>query len=129
MARNLSRSSSGTVGSCPSSSTRRLNSSHVISRLKYSEGSSSVTVAMYGLPCLVSAIITAVTHTDRTFPREAAMNPAVREPILADQTHAFVRETAWQAAVLPFGATEPHNLHMPYGTDTFQVEEIARRAC
>jgi creatinine amidohydrolase len=48
---------------------------------------------------------------------------------LATQTHAVVRETRWQAAVLPFGATEPHNLHMPYGTDTIQVEEIGRRAC
>jgi creatinine amidohydrolase len=48
---------------------------------------------------------------------------------LAEQTHATVREQPYQAAVLPFGATEPHNLHMPYGTDTFQVEELARRAC
>ena len=32
-------------------------------------------------------------------------------------------------AVLPLGATEPHNLHLPYGTDTFQVEVIAQRAC
>jgi creatinine amidohydrolase len=53
----------------------------------------------------------------------------MREPILAEQTHAFVREQQWQVAVLPFGATEPHNLHMPYGTDTFQVEELGRRAC
>jgi creatinine amidohydrolase len=53
----------------------------------------------------------------------------MREFILAEQTHAFVRQRPWQAAVLPFGATEPHNLHMPYGTDTFQVEELARRAC
>jgi creatinine amidohydrolase len=53
----------------------------------------------------------------------------MNEPILAEQTHAFVREQHWQAAVLPFGATEPHNLHMPYGTDNFQVEEIGRRAC
>ena len=53
----------------------------------------------------------------------------MRESILAEQIHAFVREQHWQAAVLPFGATEPHNLHMPYGTDTFQVEELARRAC
>jgi creatinine amidohydrolase len=30
---------------------------------------------------------------------------------------------------LPFGATEPHNYHMPYGTDTLQVEEIGSRAC
>jgi creatinine amidohydrolase len=53
----------------------------------------------------------------------------MHEFILAEQTHAFVREQSWQATVLPFGATEPHNLHMPYGTDTFQVEELARRAC
>ncbi|MCY2955239.1 MAG: creatininase family protein [Planctomycetota bacterium] len=49
--------------------------------------------------------------------------------ILAEQTHHFIRQHKWDAAVLPFGATEPHNLHMPYGTDTFQVDEIARRAC
>src|SRR6266446_6415305 len=54
---------------------------------------------------------------------------APREWILAEQTHAFIRSRAWQAAVLPFGATEPHNLHMPYGTDNYQVEEIGRRAC
>jgi creatinine amidohydrolase len=49
--------------------------------------------------------------------------------ILAEQTHAVIREHTWQVAVLPFGATEPHNLHMPYGTDTIQVELIGRRAC
>jgi creatinine amidohydrolase len=49
--------------------------------------------------------------------------------ILAEQTHGFVRGQKWEVAVLPFGATEPHNFHMPYGTDTFQVEELARRAC
>ncbi len=53
----------------------------------------------------------------------------MREWVLAEQTHAFIRSQPWQAAVLPFGATEPHNLHMPYGTDNFQVEEIGRRAC
>jgi creatinine amidohydrolase len=53
----------------------------------------------------------------------------MNEPVLAEQTHAFVRAHQWQAAVLPFGATEPHNLHMPYGTDNIQVEEIGRRAC
>ena len=51
------------------------------------------------------------------------------ESILAEHTHAFVREQPWQAAVLPFGATEPHNLHMPYGTDTFQLDALANRAC
>jgi len=27
------------------------------------------------------------------------------------------------------GATEPHNLHLPYGTDTFQAEAISSRVC
>jgi creatinine amidohydrolase len=51
------------------------------------------------------------------------------EWVLADQTHAFIRSQKWEVAVLPFGATEPHNLHMPYGTDNFQVEALGRRAC
>jgi len=34
-----------------------------------------------------------------------------------------------EVAVLPLGATEPHNLHLPYGTDTYQVEVIGERAC
>jgi creatinine amidohydrolase len=53
----------------------------------------------------------------------------MREWILAEQNHAFTRSRPWDVAVLPFGATEPHNLHMPYGTDTFQVEAIGARAC
>jgi creatinine amidohydrolase len=53
----------------------------------------------------------------------------MREWNLAEQTHDFVRSQKWDVAVLPFGATEPHNLHMPYGTDNFQVEELGRRAC
>jgi creatinine amidohydrolase len=35
----------------------------------------------------------------------------------------------FQVAVLPLGATEPHNLHLPYGTDTFQVSTIAEKSC
>ena len=53
----------------------------------------------------------------------------MREWVLAEQNHAFIREQRWEVAVLPFGATEPHNLHMPYGTDNYQVEIIAERAC
>jgi creatinine amidohydrolase len=53
----------------------------------------------------------------------------MNEWVLSEQTHHFVRQTKWDVAVLPFGATEPHNYHMPYGTDVFQVEEIGRRAC
>lgn len=58
-----------------------------------------------------------------------AMNQQAREWILSEQTHAFIREHRPELAVLPFGATEPHNLHMPYGTDNYEVEAIAGRAC
>src|SRR5881275_1670608 len=53
----------------------------------------------------------------------------MREWVLAEQNHAGVKGRKWEVVVLPFGATEPHNLHMPYGTDTLQVEEIGSRAC
>jgi len=48
--------------------------------------------------------------------------------VLAESNHHAIRQTKWEVAVLPFGATEPHNFHMPYGTDNFQVEAIGRRA-
>src|SRR5713226_7518136 len=54
---------------------------------------------------------------------------SMREWILAELNHAFVRSQRWEVAVLPFGATEPHNLHMPYGTDNFEVQEVGSRAC
>lgn len=53
----------------------------------------------------------------------------MREWILAELNHAFVRSQKWEVAVLPFGATEPHNLHMPYGTDNYEVQEVGSRAC
>jgi creatinine amidohydrolase len=49
---------------------------------------------------------------------------------LEEINYAHVKSNpAFEVAVLPLGATEPHNLHLPYGTDTFQVEAIAERAC
>src|SRR5713101_3705903 len=53
----------------------------------------------------------------------------MREWRLSEQNHAFIRSQKWEVAVLPFGATEPHNLHMPYATDNLQLDEIANRAC
>lgn len=53
----------------------------------------------------------------------------MREWILAEQTHAAIRSQKWEVAVLPFGATEPHNLHLPYGTDNFEVDAIGTRVC
>jgi creatinine amidohydrolase len=53
----------------------------------------------------------------------------MREWRLAEQSHAFIRGQHWEVAVLPFGATEPHNLHLPYGTDNYEVEAIGDRCC
>src|SRR5437588_1165209 len=53
----------------------------------------------------------------------------MREWILSETNYGRVKGRPFDAAVLPLGATEPHNLHLPYGTDTFQVDVIAQRAC
>ena len=33
-------------------------------------------------------------------------------------------DEGWEVAVLPFGATEPHNYHLPYGTDIFEADVV-----
>jgi creatinine amidohydrolase len=48
---------------------------------------------------------------------------------LAEATLKDVRKHKYQVAVLPFGATEPHNLHLPYATDNIEVTEACDRAC
>lgn len=53
----------------------------------------------------------------------------MREWILSETNYGYVKEHPCEVAVLPMGATEPHNLHLPYGTDTFESVEIAGRAC
>ena len=53
----------------------------------------------------------------------------MREWILQEVNYGFVKENPYEVAVLPMGATEPHNLHLPYGTDTFEATEIASRSC
>ena len=48
--------------------------------------------------------------------------------VLAETTWRTVRETPYSVAILPWGATEAHNYHLPYGTDNIQAEEVAIRA-
>jgi len=48
--------------------------------------------------------------------------------ILNGLTWKTVRDERYEGAVLPWGATEAHNLHLPYSTDNVQTEEIAARA-
>ena len=53
----------------------------------------------------------------------------MRPWILAETNFGFVKGCEYEVAVLPMGATEPHNLHLPYGTDTFEAEAIGSRVC
>jgi creatinine amidohydrolase len=52
----------------------------------------------------------------------------VRPYILAEATWKTVRELGYEVAVLPWGATEAHNTHLPYGTDNIACEHIAAEA-
>ncbi len=53
----------------------------------------------------------------------------MRPYILSETNLKSVRENPPQLAVLPWGATECHNLHLPYGTDTIAVTRIGEKVC
>ena len=53
----------------------------------------------------------------------------MRPWILAETNYGFVKDNPYEVAVLPMGATEPHNFHLPYGTDTFQSDIIGSHVC
>jgi creatinine amidohydrolase len=44
---------------------------------------------------------------------------------LAGATWEMVRHERYEVAILPWGATEAHNRHLPYATDTLQSEAVA----
>ncbi len=48
------------------------------------------------------------------------------KPYILEQTNwKQVKNVKYEVAVLPWGATEPHNYHMPYGTDSLETARIA----
>jgi len=51
-----------------------------------------------------------------------------RPYILAENTWKTVQNTPYDVAVLPWGATEAHGLHLPYATDNIQGDYIAAEA-
>src|SRR5205809_144026 len=51
-----------------------------------------------------------------------------RPYILNELTWKTVQATRYEVAVLPWGATEAHNLHLPYATDNIETERIAAEA-
>ena len=52
----------------------------------------------------------------------------MRPYILAETNWKAVRDQKVEVAVLPWGATEAHNYHLPYATDNYQIEAMAAEA-
>ncbi len=52
----------------------------------------------------------------------------MRPYILAESTWKTIRDQEIALAVLPWGATEAHNLHLPFATDNIMVERIAEES-
>lgn len=52
----------------------------------------------------------------------------MRPYILAETNWKALEKTRFDLAVLPWGATEAHNYHLPYGTDNYQADAIAAAA-
>lgn len=48
---------------------------------------------------------------------------------LAESTYGIIRQHQYEVAVLPLGATEPHNLHLPYSMDTLEGDLIGEKIC
>ncbi len=53
---------------------------------------------------------------------------APRPWIIAETNWKQVKDCRYEVAVLPMGATEAHNWHLPYGTDSYQNEYICAEA-
>jgi creatinine amidohydrolase len=49
--------------------------------------------------------------------------------MLGELTYADIKVRPPEVAVIPFGATEPHNLHLPYATDVIEADLIGSAIC
>jgi creatinine amidohydrolase len=51
------------------------------------------------------------------------------KPYILEETNwKQIKNQKYDVAILPWGATEPHNYHLPYGTDSLETEKIAEEA-
>jgi creatinine amidohydrolase len=57
------------------------------------------------------------------------VEPAVSPWKLAETNYGAVKGETYEVAVLPLGATEPHNLHLPYGIDTLEGNIVGEKIC
>ncbi|MCP4190579.1 MAG: creatininase family protein [Planctomycetaceae bacterium] len=48
---------------------------------------------------------------------------------LLETSYGTIKQQTYEVAVLPLGATEPHNLHLPYGTDLLEGQIVGEHIC
>lgn len=48
-----------------------------------------------------------------------------KSPVLARNHWKYIKDSNFKVAVQPWGATEAHNYHLPYGTDVYEAEVIS----
>lgn len=48
---------------------------------------------------------------------------------LLEASYGQIKGHQYEVAVLPLGATEPHNLHLPYGTDVLEGTIVGEHIC
>ncbi|MBN1854982.1 MAG: creatininase family protein [Pirellulales bacterium] len=48
---------------------------------------------------------------------------------LFETNYATVKKQSYEVAVLPLGAIEPHNLHLPYGSDCIEADLMGQTIC
>lgn len=51
--------------------------------------------------------------------------PTFRPYLLAETNWKALKDADFDLAVLPWGATEAHNYHLPYATDVFEADAVA----
>src|SRR5450759_39485 len=82
-------------------------------------------------PMLVPPVDLASGRSSALVPDYYFLLPSLMPPrpyVLAETSWKAVKDTPFEVAILPWGATEPHNYHLPYGTDNYETGAIAERA-
>lgn len=52
----------------------------------------------------------------------------MRPYILAESNWDYIKDADFELAILPWGATEAHNYHLPYATDIIEAEQLSAEA-
>ena len=52
----------------------------------------------------------------------------IRPYVLVETNWKALKDASFDLVILPWGATEAHNYHLPYGTDNYEAEAIAYKS-